>query len=167
MEYTHTHKYKYTNRIHKNVNTKNANTQNKVLSWRRQRGDWRRPPSLSPHSYGHLPLHIIIIVFNQTFTIPRPLLNNFFRALVRKVDDLDNKMHSTEKMQSQVFPWYRVSQGKINCGASSEPDFIRNYFLWRRMFSFFDNRDKCRKTGFLRQKYTILLIFNYIDYSIN
>ena len=109
--------------------------------------------SVTPFLWASLPLHIIIIAFNQTFTIPRPLLNNFFRALVRKVDDLDNKMHSTEKMQSQVFPWYRVSQGKINCGASSEPDFIRNYFLWRRMF--FDNRDKCRKTGFLRQKYTI------------
>ena len=33
-----------------------------VLARLRWRGDWRRPPSLSPHSYGHLPLHIIIIV---------------------------------------------------------------------------------------------------------
>ena len=42
-------------------------------------------------------------------------------------------------------------QGTTNCGASSEPDFIQNYFLWRRMFNFFDTRDKRRKLGFLRQ----------------
>ena len=43
-------------------------------------------------------------------------------------------------------------QGKINCGASSEPDFIQNYFLWSRMVDFFDNRNKCRKSSFLRQR---------------
>ena len=75
----------------------------------RWRGDWRRPPSLSPHSYGHLPLHIFIILFNQKYTISCPLLNNFFQAKVCKVEDPDRKMHSTEKMQSQVFPWYYIT----------------------------------------------------------
>ena len=27
-------------------------------------------------------------------------------------------------------------QGKINCGASSEPDFIQNYLFWKYMFEF-------------------------------
>ena len=29
-----------------------------------------------------------------------------------------------------------------------EERIILNYFLWKRMFNFFDNRDKCRKPGF-------------------
>ena len=32
---------------------------------------------------------------------------------------------------------YTPFQGKIDCGAFSKPDFIQNYFLWRRMFCFF------------------------------
>ena len=47
-------------------------------------------------------------------------------------------------------------QDKINCAASSEPDFIQNYNLCRCMIDCFDNRDKYRKSGLLRQKYTIL-----------
>ena len=41
-------------------------------------------------------------------------------------------------------------QGTFNWRASSEPDFIQNYFLLKRMFDFFDNSDRCRKPGFLR-----------------
>ena len=32
----------------------------------------------------------------------------------------------------------------------TNPDFIQKYFLLKRMFNFFDNRDKCREPGFLR-----------------
>ena len=38
-------------------------------------------------------------------------------------------------------------QGTFNWQASSYPYFIQNYFLLKRMFDFFDNRDK---PGFLR-----------------
>ena len=38
----------------------------------------------------------------------------------------------------------------VNWRASSNPDFIQNYFLVKRMFDFFDNRDKYRKPAFLR-----------------
>ena len=38
-------------------------------------------------------------------------------------------------------------QGDINCGPSSHPDFIKNYFLFMRMLEFFDRRDKYRKSG--------------------
>ena len=58
-----------------------------------------------------------------------------------------------------------LSQGEINCGASSEPDIIQDYFLWRRMFYFFGNRDKCRKSSFNRQTCTLCLaaLFNIIS----
>ena len=32
--------------------------------------------------------------------------------------------------------------GQNQFGASLEPDFIQNYFLWKRVFDFFDNRGK-------------------------
>ena len=38
-------------------------------------------------------------------------------------------------------------QGDFNCGPSSHPDFIKNYFLLTRMLEFFDRRDKYRKSG--------------------
>ena len=34
-------------------------------------------------------------------------------------------------------------QGKINCGASLEPDLIQNYFLWKHMFRKQNFRKKC------------------------
>ena len=55
------------------------------------------------------------------------------------------KVESTKVWKSSLVPSCTSShkQGKINCGASSEPDFIQNYFLWKHIFNFFDNRDKC------------------------
>ena len=41
-------------------------------------------------------------------------------------------------------------QGTINWRASSNLDFIQNYFLLKHMFNFFDNRNECCKSGFLR-----------------
>ena len=38
-------------------------------------------------------------------------------------------------------------QGDFNCGPSSHPDFIKNYFLLTRMLEVFDRRDKYRKSG--------------------
>ena len=43
-----------------------------------------------------------------------------------------------------------VGVNRVNWRASSYPDFIQNYFLLKRMFGFFDNRDKCRKPGSFR-----------------
>ena len=41
----------------------------------------------------------------------------------------------------------RDSQKRLLC----DPDFIHNYFLLlKRMFDFFNNRNKCHKPGFLR-----------------
>ena len=41
-------------------------------------------------------------------------------------------------------------QAAFNCGPSSHPDFIKNYFLCERMSDFFDNRDEwITKTLFL------------------
>ena len=37
--------------------------------------------------------------------------------------------------------------------ASSNPDFIRNYFPLKCVFDFFDIRDKCRKQGFFEGQY--------------
>ena len=41
-------------------------------------------------------------------------------------------------------------QGTFNWLASCFLYFILNYLLLKRMFDLFDNRDKCRKSGFLR-----------------
>ena len=41
-------------------------------------------------------------------------------------------------------------QGTINWRASSNLDFIQNYFLLKHIFNFFDNRNECCKLGFLR-----------------
>ena len=41
----------------------------------------------------------------------------------------------------------KLMQGGINCGPSSHPDFIKNYFLLTRMLEFFDRRDKYHKSG--------------------
>ena len=38
-----------------------------------------------------------------------------------------------------------VQQGTFNWQASSYPDFIQNYFLLKRIFDVFDNRDKFNK----------------------
>ena len=42
---------------------------------------------------------------------------------------------------------FDLIQGKINCGASSEPEIIHNDFLITRMIEFLDIRDICRKLG--------------------
>ena len=42
---------------------------------------------------------------------------------------------------------FSVIQGAFNCGPSSHPDFIKNYFLLMRMLEVFDRRDKYRKSG--------------------
>ena len=62
------------------------------------------------------------------------------------------KVQRTEKSSLAFSCTSSHKQGKINCGASSEPDFIQNYFLWSRMVDFFDNHNKCRKSSFLRQR---------------
>ena len=59
-------------------------------------------------------------------------------------------------------------QGTIIWRASSNPDFIQNYFLLKRMFDFFDNRNKCRKPGFLRGKiYTSCISMVLLDHFAN
>ena len=61
-----------------------------------------------------------------------------------------------------------LTQETINWRASSNPDFIQNYSLLRRMFNFFDNRDKCRKPGFLRDdKYTSCISMVLLDHFAN
>ena len=53
----------------------------------------------------------------------------------------------------------RHNQGTFNWRASSYPDFIQNYFLLKHMLDYFDNRDKCRNPGFLREAIFTLLAF--------
>ena len=58
--------------------------------------------------------------------------------------------------------------GSFNGRASSYLDFIQNYFLLKRMFDFFDNRDKCRKPGFLRGNiYTSCISMVLLDHFAN
>ena len=64
-------------------------------------------------------------------------------------------------IQNQLLP----RQGTFNWRASSYPDFNQNYFLLKRMFDFFDNRDKSRKPGFLRGKiYTSCISMVLLDH---
>ena len=46
-----------------------------------------------------------------------------------------------------IIPTLSLLQAAFNCGPSSHPDFIKNYFLLTRMLEFFDRRDKFRKSG--------------------
>ena len=57
-------------------------------------------------------------------------------------------------------------QGGINCGPSSHPDFIKNYFLLTRMLEFFDRRDKYRKSGLEIQILQILKCIKDQTYAI-
>ena len=52
-------------------------------------------------------------------------------------------------MKSALSFFYKTGQGTFNWRASSQPVFIQNYFLLKRKMDYFDNRDKCRKPGFL------------------
>ena len=53
-------------------------------------------------------------------------------------------------------------------GLPPNPDFIQNYFLLKRMFDFFDNRDKCRLPGFLRGNiYTSCISMLLLDHFAN
>ena len=64
--------------------------------------------------------------------------------------------------------FYTMIQGTINWRASSNPDFILNYFFTKRMFDFFDNWDKCRKPGFLRGNiYTSCISMVLLDHFAN
>ena len=65
------------------------------------------------------------------------------------------KVQRTEKSSLAFSCTSSHKQGKINCGASSEPDFIQNYFLWKHVFNFFDNRDKCRTKTLLSVLFNI------------
>ena len=59
-------------------------------------------------------------------------------------------------------------QGTFNWRASSYPYFIQNYFLLKLLFNFFDNRDKCRKPGFLRGHiYTSCISMVLLDHFAN
>ena len=59
-------------------------------------------------------------------------------------------------------------QGTFNWRAPSYPNFIQNYFLLKRMFDFFDNRDKCRLPGFLRGNiYTSCISMLLLDHFAN
>ena len=52
--------------------------------------------------------------------------------------------------------------------ASSYPDFTQNYFLIKRMFDFFYNRNKCRKPGFLSGNiYTSSISMVLLDHFAN
>ena len=60
-------------------------------------------------------------------------------------------------------------QGKINCGASSEPKIIQNDFLLMHMLEFLDIHDKCRKSGLeaplmggIGEKYCPPILYNVV-----
>ena len=53
-------------------------------------------------------------------------------------------------------------QGTFNWWASSDPVFIQNYFLLKRMFDFFVTREKCRKPGIPMQLLSKYLIASII-----
>ena len=45
-----------------------------------------------------------------------------------------------------------IIQGAFNCGPSSHPDFIKNYFLLKRMFRFFRHSRQMPYFNVSRQK---------------
>ena len=47
-----------------------------------------------------------------------------------------------------------LRQGGFNCGPSSHPDFIKNYFLLKRMFRFFRHSRQMPYFNVSRQKVT-------------
>merc|ERR1711994_1038971 len=47
-----------------------------------------------------------------------------------------------------------LNQGAFNCGPSSHPDFIKNYFLLKRMFRFFRHSRQMPYFNVSRQKVT-------------
>ena len=49
---------------------------------------------------------------------------------------------------------YTILQGAFNCGPSSHPDFIKNYFLLKRMFRFFRHSRQMPYFNVSRQKVT-------------
>ena len=49
---------------------------------------------------------------------------------------------------------YGEHQGGFNCGPSSHPDFIKNYFLLTRMFRFFRHSRQMPYFNVSRQKVT-------------
>merc|ERR1719264_1376828 len=51
---------------------------------------------------------------------------------------------------------YMSEQGAFNCGPSSHPDFIKNYFLLKRMFRFFRHSRQMPYFNVLGQKVTYL-----------
>ena len=61
-----------------------------------------------------------------------------------------------------------MTQGIINWWASSNLDFIQNYFFLKCMCDFFDNRYKCRKPGLLRGNiYTSCIFMILLDHFSN
>merc|ERR1712218_42649 len=51
-------------------------------------------------------------------------------------------------------PFPQEVQGAFNCGPSSHPDFIKNYFLLKRMFRFFRHSRQMPYFNVSRQKVT-------------
>ena len=52
------------------------------------------------------------------------------------------------RVEEKILGQNVTMQGTIYWRVSSNSDFTQNYFVLKRMFNFFDNRDKCRKPGF-------------------
>ena len=64
--------------------------------------------------------------------------------------DFDNQIETSMQSIVHLYKHHeneRESQKRLLC----DPDLIHNYFLLlKRMFDFFNNRNKCHKPGFLR-----------------
>ena len=91
-----------------------------------------------------------------------PLLN--FTAF----GDFDNQIETSMQSIVHLYKHHeneRESQKRLLC----DPDLIHNYFLLlKRMFDFFNNRNKCHKPGFLRGNiYTSCISMVLLDHFAN
>ena len=107
----------------------------------------------------HITPLLNFIVF---FFIIAPLLN--FTAF----GDFDNQIETSMQSIVHLYKHHeneRESQKRLLC----DPDLIHNYFLLlKRMFDFFNNRNKCHKPGFLRGNiYTSCISMVLLDHFAN
>ena len=82
--------------------------------------------------------------------------------------DFDNQIETSMQSIVHLYKHHeneRESQKRLLC----DPDFIHNYFLLlKRMFDFFNNRNKCHKPGFLRGNiYTYCIFMVLLDHFAN
>merc|ERR1711994_466566 len=88
----------------------------------------------------------------ETVLILAQCLETIWTKVKVDLDVLQDCPHST--IAHDGVKKSRLGQGAFNCGPSSHPDFIKNYFLLKRMFRFFWHSRQMPYFNVSRQKVT-------------